>query len=221
MLNTIDHDGMAHTGERESGYKYTHGEGYQKVLRRKGGTEERRGEVEPKESSNDVSEVMDSISSPPNPSPSSSQQRAEKEFIDKERRTLIGNAKLMPNVYLEENRTVDVKGLGKVLSGLYYVDEVAITFDTGKGVSKEAVLSKSGFKGSLRMGVDAPEPPRREKEKPKVEKKTHTIVAGDTLWALAVKHYGNGTQWRKIFNANKMKTGDERRLRIGRTIIIP
>lgn len=33
--------------------------------------------------------------------------------------------------------------------------------------------------------------------------KQHTIVYGDTLWGLARRYYGNGVQWKKIYNANK------------------
>lgn len=33
----------------------------------------------------------------------------------------------------------------------------------------------------------------------------HTVVAGDTLWDMAVKAYGDGSQWTKIYDANKDK----------------
>ncbi|MFF4907203.1 cutinase family protein [Streptomyces sp. NPDC001260] len=32
---------------------------------------------------------------------------------------------------------------------------------------------------------------------------SHTVVAGDTLWDLAVKTYGDGTEWPKIYEANR------------------
>lgn len=31
---------------------------------------------------------------------------------------------------------------------------------------------------------------------------SHTVVSGDTLWAIAKKHYGSGAQYTKIYNAN-------------------
>ena len=33
--------------------------------------------------------------------------------------------------------------------------------------------------------------------------KKHTIKKGDTLWSIAKKYYGSGTQWKKIYNENK------------------
>ena len=34
------------------------------------------------------------------------------------------------------------------------------------------------------------------------ENKTHTVQKGDTLWAIAKKYYGNGSQYPKIVSAN-------------------
>ncbi|GIN71126.1 phage-like element PBSX protein XkdP [Bacillus sp. J14TS2] len=44
-----------------------------------------------------------------------------------------------------------------------------------------------------------PPPPKKAAAKTK----THTVKSGDTLWALAVKYYKNGTQWKKIWEKNK------------------
>lgn len=50
---------------------------------------------------------------------------------------------------------------------------------------------------------------------------TYTIVKGDTLWALAVKFYGDGSKYTKIYNANLniIKKPDD--LKIGWVIKIP
>lgn len=50
-------------------------------------------------------------------------------------------------------------------------------------------------------------------------KRTYTIKKGDTLWALAVKYYGKGTEWTKIQSANPGIVPTK--LRIGTTIVIP
>jgi 5'-nucleotidase len=48
---------------------------------------------------------------------------------------------------------------------------------------------------------------------------SHVIVAGDTLWDLAVKAYGDGAKWRAIADANSAYR--PRRLPIGATLQIP
>lgn len=53
------------------------------------------------------------------------------------------------------------------------------------------------------------------------------IKEGDTLWALAKKHYGSGAKYSKIYNANKKKAkgfdviSDPNKLTVGWVIKIP
>lgn len=49
--------------------------------------------------------------------------------------------------------------------------------------------------------------------------RTYRVVRGDTLWALAVKYYGSGLQWRRIADANGVR--DPRKLQIGTLLRIP
>lgn len=46
-----------------------------------------------------------------------------------------------------------------------------------------------------------------KKEEPRVDNtvqpKTYTVKSGDCLWNIAKKYYGNGSQYTKIYNANK------------------
>lgn len=64
----------------------------------------------------------------------------------------------------------------------------------------------------------------------KATPKTHKVKKGDTLWDLARKYYGNSTQWRKLWEANKdeLIKRDSRNLKrpghyihIGFTIKVP
>lgn len=41
-----------------------------------------------------------------------------------------------------------------------------------------------------------------------VQPQTYTVVAGDCLWNIAKKFYGDGSLWRKIYDANKELVGD-------------
>ncbi len=55
----------------------------------------------------------------------------------------------------------------------------------------------------------------------RVDTKKYTVLKGDTLWKIAVKEYGDGSQWKRIYNFNKDKIKDPDRLKPGKTIIIP
>ena len=47
--------------------------------------------------------------------------------------------------------------------------------------------------------------PAENSPKPSGENKTHKVVKGDSLWAIAQKYYGDGSQYPKIKEANKEK----------------
>jgi nucleoid-associated protein YgaU len=55
--------------------------------------------------------------------------------------------------------------------------------------------------------------------------KVHKVVAGDTLWGLAEKYYGDGSRYMEIFNANKAVwknyNNDPNVIHIGWKLIIP
>ena len=49
----------------------------------------------------------------------------------------------------------------------------------------------------------------------------YKVVRGDSLWKIAVKAYGDGYQWTKIWQENKNKLPQANDLEIGMTLIIP
>ena len=51
--------------------------------------------------------------------------------------------------------------------------------------------------------------------------KTYTVQAGDTLWALAAKYYGDGAQYTKIYEANTDKISDPNLIYVGQELTIP
>ena len=55
-------------------------------------------------------------------------------------------------------------------------------------------------------------------------KAEHTVASGDTLGAIAAKHYGSGSRdnWMAIYEANKEEIGDNpSAIRVGQVLQIP
>ncbi|MBX3389055.1 MAG: LysM peptidoglycan-binding domain-containing protein [Phycisphaeraceae bacterium] len=59
------------------------------------------------------------------------------------------------------------------------------------------------------------------KAAPLAAEKTHKIVEGDSLYAIARKYYGDASLWKKLAAANAGKVGDNGSVRVGNTIVIP
>lgn len=53
------------------------------------------------------------------------------------------------------------------------------------------------------------------------ESKYHTVQKGDTLWAIAEKHYGNGAKYNRIFEANRPMLSDPDKIYPGQVLRIP
>ena len=56
----------------------------------------------------------------------------------------------------------------------------------------------------------------------KTAPKTYTVKSGDCLWNIAKKYYGNGSDYTKIYNANKKVIGSNpNRIYAGQVLTIP
>lgn len=60
-----------------------------------------------------------------------------------------------------------------------------------------------------------------EVAEPAPEAVYHTVESGDTLWAIAKKHYGNGSKYTAIFEANKPMLSDPDKIYPGQKLRIP
>jgi nucleoid-associated protein YgaU len=57
----------------------------------------------------------------------------------------------------------------------------------------------------IKVKIKSPPKPKKTRPAPKKKAKTHKVVRGDTLWGLARKYYGNGAQWKRIWNVKSNK----------------
>jgi nucleoid-associated protein YgaU len=164
---------------------------------------------------------------------SDSQSKAEKAF--KEREFVVeGNATVIADPEFISNATINMAGLGKVMSGNYYVERVVHTWSR-EGYTQELELRSNTAGGMKPTPIQPPAKQTTRKEKPQTKavpapQKTHIVKKGETLWSIASKYYGNGSQWTKIWNANKtgMIARDKRNeqnpghwLHIGYSLLIP
>lgn len=69
--------------------------------------------------------------------------------------------------------------------------------------------------------VKTPQKRPNDKKKNNNKNRTHTVVRGDTLWGLAKRYYGDGSQYMKIFNANKGKIKNPNLIIDGWKLVIP
>jgi nucleoid-associated protein YgaU len=51
--------------------------------------------------------------------------------------------------------------------------------------------------------------------------KDYKVIKNDSLWKIAVREYGDGYQWTKIWQENKSKIVDPNKIEIGMILVIP
>lgn len=56
---------------------------------------------------------------------------------------------------------------------------------------------------------------------PAPAQQVHTVVGGDTLWGISARYYGDGTQWPRVFDANRDKIEDPHWIFPGQEFVIP
>ncbi|MCQ5384266.1 LysM peptidoglycan-binding domain-containing protein [Hungatella hathewayi] len=90
------------------------------------------------------------------------------------------------------------------------VKSVEAVEKAGEEGDKYISLTLMEYKGSGKryVAIQTPDATVKQEETPLAENpavtanKTHTVQSGDTLWGIAKKYYGNGSQYQKIVSAN-------------------
>ena len=80
-----------------------------------------------------------------------------------------------------------------------------VYFDLSLIEYKEIKLNKTTSSTDNNSNNNSTDRTTENAPKPTGENKTHKVVAGDSLWAIAQKYYGDGSKYAKIKEANKDK----------------
>lgn len=158
----------------------------------------------------------------------------EKQYNTIEINTLSGTLNFVASeetIKLKAGDTVKLQGLGKYLSGDYYVKD--ITRQVSKnGYSHSATLIKTDFGNSLKTVSKTSAKNNNTKKESTEEKvssssssksaqRTYTVKKGDCLWNIAKKFYGNGALYTKIYDANTNKIANPNLIYVGQVFVIP
>jgi hypothetical protein len=101
-----------------------------------------------------------STSAPLNVDKDSSKGIADKEYKEIEINTLVGDLDVVPNnktIQIQSGDTINILGIGRYLSGLYFVNSIKRKIDNSNGYSHGLSVIKNGFAGnSLKGNVAEP-----------------------------------------------------------------
>lgn len=89
-------------------------------------------------------------------STSDSKTQAEKDYIEIEFNTLTGQCTVLPSkasMKLKVGDTVKMQGIGKFLSGLFFISEITRTISSDGGYTQTLNLLRNGFGDNLKKGV--------------------------------------------------------------------
>ena len=150
---------------------------------------------------------------------------AEKEYNNIEFNTLTGSLNYISTnktIKLKAGDTVTIQGIGKYLSGDYYVQDVTRSI-SASGYSHSATLLKTDMGNSLKLKADD----TNKKETTPVAstettpQRTYTVKKGDCLWNIAKQFSGKGSEYTKIFDANTNQIVNPNLIYVGQVLVIP
>ena len=163
----------------------------------------------------------------------SSTGSVEKQYNTIEINTLEGTLNFIvteETIKLKAGDTVKINGIGKYLSGNYYVKDITRQISSN-GYSHSATLIKTDFGNSLKTvsKTSANNNTNKESTKERVSsssssksaQRTYTVKKGDCLWNIAKKFYGNGALYTKIYDANTNKIANPNLIYVGQVFVIP
>lgn len=157
----------------------------------------------------------------------SSTGQVEKEYNEIQINTLTGTLNFIvteETIKLTAGDTVKLEGLGKYLSGDYFVEEVTRSVGSN-GYTHSATVIKTDFGDTLKTKSDGSndEEDKNVSSSPNSNNsnRKHTVKPGDCLWNLAKYYYGRGVLWYKIYDANRDKIFNPHIIFVGQVLVIP
>ena len=139
--------------------------------------------VESPASSGDSASPSKSASTSKETGSGKTKEKADKEIQDKEINTLVGEIPLVPNevtLALKSGDTVNLLGLGKYLSGLYFISKVTHSVNSG-GYNLTIEVRKSEFLGMKKGAEIKVTTPANVARTPEVAKKVDAFKKGDLV----------------------------------------
>jgi len=104
---------------------------------------------------------------------------------------------------------------GSDVNDAFLIEDVTETFREGdKDIGLTVSLREYKFKSALAALAGGTAPPVRADERP--ERKSYTVMKGDTLWDIACRYYGDGAKWKTL--AEKNGVADPRKLPVGKVL---
>lgn len=165
----------------------------------------------------------------------SSTGATEKEYNYIEMNTLSGQIAFIATertIKLKAGDTVFLIGLGKYLSGLYYVKEVTRSINSN-GYTQSAVVMKTDVGDNIKLSKSTDSFSAEGEHITNSRKKgvyysysktstrpqrIHTVTVGETLWSIAKDYYGDGSKTDRIIDAD---TGNKvENIKVGQKLII-
>lgn len=161
----------------------------------------------------------------------SSAGKTEKAYNEQEKGTLEGDLNFIATeetIKLNAGDTVSLLGLGKSLSGSYYVTSVTRSISSS-GYSHSASVIKTDFGNSLKIETTS----YNDEEKEVVEEvsvsspkkatetkqvRTHKVKKGETVYSIAKKYYKDGNKYKKLKDAKTGKSITPKTLKVGQTL---
>lgn len=119
----------------------------------------------------------------------------------------------------EEALRAEVKKLGLASDDVVIEvdgETVKVSGKTTSQAEKEKILIALGNVQGVASVED-----HLEVEVPAPEAVYHTVVRGDTLWAISKKHYGAGSKYMIIFEANTPMLSHPDKIYVGQVLRIP